>query len=506
MQINTLGVAAVLFGIGFGAEFLIHATKLGWRYKKWLAAISLIISGFSTGIFLAAAFSAGTVLLALLMVYRAINLLRIIEDRMHEQYLRRVTTRSFMWLGGAQILTIVLWDLVKLFPAIVSGKAALLGVSISLAVASLLIFVNAVRTIISTKVQTVPPLSDKELPTVTVAVAARNENDILRQCLESALASDYPKLEIIVLDDCSQDHTADIIKSFAHDGVRFVQGIEPTETWLAKNAAYQKLLEEASGELIVYMGVDVRLHEKSLRRLVEVFVAKNITMLSVLPKRTHSGLLAAFIQPMRYWWELALPRWVIKHQPVLSTSWVANRQALIKAGGFKSVTRAIVPEEILSTKFSQSNKYAFVRTNEDLDITTHKDFRSQWLTAVRTRYPEAHRRPEYAALRVLIMLFFLVAPFVLLPLLLFATDIAWPVIALTAASVLLLIGSSLAVALVTNPIAAWLAPFNFPIVVLIDFIALHISMYRYEFGEVIWKGRNVTTPAMHVYPHLPELE
>ncbi len=505
MEINTLGVAAICFALGLIAETLIHVTKVGWRAKKFLAGFSLIISGFSVGIFLAEAFSAGTVLLALLMVYRAINLLRLIENRMHEQYLRRVTVRSFAWLGGTQSLTIAAWYVVRVYPGIISSNVAFLLIGASLLIASAYIFATSVRSILKTRVTSGKPLSDKELPTVTLAIAARNENDVLRQCLESALASDYPKLEIIVLDDCSQDHTADIIKSFAHDGVRFVQGIEPNKTWLAKNAAYQTLLEEASGEVIVYMGVDVRLHQTSLRKLVEVFTAKNVTMLSVLPKRTHSGILAAFIQPMRYWWELALPKWVIKHEPVLSTSWVASRQALLDAGGFKAVTRAIVPEEILSTRFGKEQAYAFVRTNDDLNITTHKDFRSQWLTAVRTRYPEAHRRPEFAALRVLIMLYFLVTPFILLPLIL-AADGSVAVIVMTALSIVMLVGSNLAVALVTNPVAAWLAPVNFPIVVLIDFVALHISMYRYEFGEVIWKGRNVTTPAMHVYPHLPEIE
>jgi len=70
---------------------------------------------------------------------------------------------------------------------------------------------------------------------------------------------DYPKLEIIVLDDCSQNkHTPEIIRSFAHDGVRFIQGEHPKPTWLAKNQAYDRLAQESSGEFILFCGVDVR--------------------------------------------------------------------------------------------------------------------------------------------------------------------------------------------------------------------------------------------------------
>ena len=52
-----------------------------------------------------------------------------------------------------------------------------------------------------------------------------------------AIASDYPKLEIIVLDDCSQDRTAEIIRNFAHDGVRFIQSEDNKDNWLDKNKA-----------------------------------------------------------------------------------------------------------------------------------------------------------------------------------------------------------------------------------------------------------------------------
>lgn len=506
MLINTLGVGFALYALGFLAELLVHVTKIGWHYKRPLSAFSLVVSGFSIGIFVAEAFSAATVLLALLMVYRAVNQLRLVESRMYEEYLRRATRISFVWLIVGQVGSILLWLLFTVIPSSFSGETALLLVACSLFLAGVFVLVATIKTIIKTRVKSVASISDKELPTLTVAIAARNENLILQECLEATLKSDYPKLEIIVLDDCSQDHTADIIKSFAHSGVRFVQGDEPNDTWLAKNAAYQKLLQESSGEVIFYMGVDVRVHPQTLRQLVSMFVTKRVIMMSILPKRTHSGLLAAFIQPMRYWTELALPEWILKHAPVLSTSWLADRKSLLRAGGFKSVTRAIVPEEHLSTAFSKKGEYAFVRTNDDINLTTHKNFHSQWLTALRTRYPQVHRRPEYAAIRVLLMLYFLVSPFVLLPLFLFAGDIVWQTTLLTLLSVCCLVASHLIVALVTNPAAAWLALINFPIVVVIDFISLHISMYRYEFGEVIWKGRNVTTPAMYVIPNLPAID
>jgi hypothetical protein len=48
-----------------------------------------------------------------------------------------------------------------------------------------------------------------------------------------------------------------------------------------------------------------------------------------------------------------------------------------------------------------------------------------------------------------------------------------------------------------NPLIAWVL---FPVAVLNDIIMLHISCLKYEFGHVIWKGRDVSQAVMHVEP------
>src|SRR6185369_13096540 len=67
------------------------------------------------------------------------------------------------------------------------------------------------------------PRNLAQLPTVSVCIPARNEDRVLTDCLAAVLASDYPKLEVIVLDDCSQDKTAQVVRQFAHGGVQFIQ-------------------------------------------------------------------------------------------------------------------------------------------------------------------------------------------------------------------------------------------------------------------------------------------
>lgn len=60
---------------------------------------------------------------------------------------------------------------------------------------------------------------------VTVVIAARNEEQHIGACLESLLQQTLPaeQLEIIVVDDGSEDKTAEIVTSYANQGVMLIR-------------------------------------------------------------------------------------------------------------------------------------------------------------------------------------------------------------------------------------------------------------------------------------------
>ncbi len=491
-----LGV--LLFSIAALMSLFLY-TDLGWTRKRYCTGVIVALISFATALIAVTDFSLYVLLLVAAASYLIVNALRVVKDRLKPGSVRTVTRKSFGVLWAALGLSLAL---LYVDP---HGTIYLVIYMLATLVIASIVLVNVIDRLVLTRTAQPERFTDEQLPTLSVAIAARNETETLHSCLEAVIASDYPKLEILVLDDCSQDKTAAVIKQFAHDGVRFVQGEPPVdESWLPKNRAYQQLLDTASGTYILYLGVDVRLKTDTVRLLVGHVVSKQLQMASVLPKRTKSGLVASLIQPMRYWWELAIPR-SKNRPPVLSTMWIADRKALVRMGGFASVARAIVPEWHLSRSFSAMNAYAFLRHDRILQVTTHKNFVSQWLTAVRTRYPQVHRRPENVFAQGLFMTLFLAGPFVVCAIVLMS-DSALPYITLAALPVIVLTAAHIAIALFTNPAAAWLAPLNFPFAVVLDLVALHISMWRYEFGEIEWKGRNVCEPVMQVHASLPPID
>lgn len=474
-------------------------TRAGWLVRVPLAVL-LAASLVGTGSWLFAVHPrVWTGLLAVFCYYRAFNLTRIIKARMHERYLHQATRRTGLVLVVCQVATLVLFELATMnHVGDRSRWAVLAGLQLLLV---LVLFLSTLRHLRTTREPVVAKsYADRDLPTLTVAIPARNETDDLQACLASLVASDYPKLEIVVLDDCSSNQkTPEIIRDFAHDGVRFVSGSEPSDTWLAKNWAYTTLAEEANGQLLLFCGVDTRFVPGALRHLVTTLLEKNKSMLSILPHNEPTTWKSMFIQPVRYAWELSLPRRLFQRPPVLSTCWLIKADLLKSSGGFPAVSRSIVPESHFARTAAVHDGYSFVRSN---DVASVKSYSEQRATAVRTRYPQLHRRPELVALVALAELLAFIAPYAL-----FVAGLlqGWWVACLL--SFISLLGVTFIYAAVVQLTFRRFITGSLvllPFVVLFDIVLLHTSMYSYEYSEVIWKGRNICIPVMHVTPHLPK--
>jgi chlorobactene glucosyltransferase len=496
-----------LHALGAMLELLLAAGGVFWRGRTAVAAAALLATAAGSIWLVAQLPSVGSILLLLLSLYRMVNNARVIKGRLHEQRLRREALRASVMLLTVQLATVLgwlVWDAWYVSGHVFWGVVAALQTAV--AAAALWSVLRSVRT--TAWPGRVSHYSDDELPSVSVAVPARNETDDLQACLRSIIASDYPKLEVLVFDDCSQTkRTPEIIRSFAHDGVRFLRGEEPGKDWLPKNHAYDHLAREASGEYVLFCGVDVRFAPDSLRQLIGTMLDRHKQMLSVVPRRTPAAYgKLSLVQAMRYWWELVPPRRLFSRPPVLSSCWIIQRKALKAAGGFRAVARSIVPEAHFARVLArQSDGYSFLRAGERQGVTSVKTPKQQQNTAVRVRYPQLHRRPEQVALQAFLEALFLLLPFIL------AVGGFWLPIGTAAhvlaavASVLLII-THLIVVLGTRVNTWWFGLVAPPLMIIADIVLLHYSMYKYEFSEVIWKGRNVCIPAMSVVKQLPKIE
>ena len=329
-----------------------------------------------------------------------------------------------------------------------------------------------------------------DLPSVSVCIPARNETHAMTQCLERVIASKYPKIEIIVLDDSSVDDTSILIKSFAHAGVRFVEGSPLPDGWLGKNHALQGLLKEASGRYILYMDVDTHIAPDTIGLLVAYARAEDAAMVSVLPRRNDGWRLSVIWATLRYYWELIFHT---KTRPaVASNAWMIHRNTLRQdIGGFEDFKMSVQPETMISALLSARGKYRFLIGTMQLGVSYEKRWPSQVETAVRLLLPRVGGRTMNG--------FFTVAGLVLLNMptvfIVIAALNDWWLLASAAFVTGLVFGALYAsFAYQTWNRGWWLGGILWPLLVFQEMLLMFASIVRYSTGRVTWKGRPVTKP------------
>ena len=126
--------------------------------------------------------------------------------------------------------------------------------------------------------QTIPHLD--ELPTVSIIISARNEEKNISNLLTSLSQLSYPldKLEIIIVNDRSNDKTAQML-NIAEKELPLLNVIHIKETplgWAPKKWALQQAIEKSKHEIILQTDADCTINTDWVQTMVSQFI--NLTM------------------------------------------------------------------------------------------------------------------------------------------------------------------------------------------------------------------------------------
>jgi cellulose synthase/poly-beta-1,6-N-acetylglucosamine synthase-like glycosyltransferase len=115
-------------------------------------------------------------------------------------------------------------------------------------------------------------VDDGHEPTVSVVIAAYNEERVIERRLENLLALDYPpdKLELVVASDASTDRTDELVERYA-PRVRLVRCPRG-----GKVAAQNHTLPTTSGEIVAFSDANATWAPDALRRLVRNFADPDV--------------------------------------------------------------------------------------------------------------------------------------------------------------------------------------------------------------------------------------
>jgi glycosyltransferase involved in cell wall biosynthesis len=110
-------------------------------------------------------------------------------------------------------------------------------------------------------------------PRVSILLPTYNRAEILPSCIEAVISQDFSDWELIVLDDCSNDRTQEVVKGYINEDVR----VSCHRNSLRKGTPTNRNegIARSRGNLIFFIEDDLTLETSCLRILVETYDSLN---------------------------------------------------------------------------------------------------------------------------------------------------------------------------------------------------------------------------------------
>jgi hypothetical protein len=190
------------------------------------------------------------------------------------------------------------------------------------------------------------PAGGASLPRVSVLIPARNEEQTIQAAVAAALASEGVEVEVVVLDDQSEDETATIVRRLADcdDRVRLLDGPGLPDGWCGKQHACWVLAHGASFEWLLFQDADVRLTPGGLARMVAFLEESGADLASGIPSQETGTLLEHLVIPLIHFVLLGflpIKRMRASRDPAYGAGcgqlFLARRSSYDRAGGHAAI-------------------------------------------------------------------------------------------------------------------------------------------------------------------------
>jgi hypothetical protein len=265
-----------------------------------------------------------------------------------------------------------------------------------------------------------PPLANGLVPLISIIFAAKDEAEKMPAALQTLVTQDYPRFEIIAVNDRSQDRTSAILHDSArtHKNLLVMDIANLPPGWLGKPHALVKGYETSHGEWLVFTDADVHFAPEVLRKALALALQQNWD---------HLSLLASV--EMRGFWEITAISYfglgfVFGNEPWLasdprSTRYVGvgafqlvRRAAYEKSGGHSRLRMDVIEDMKLGKLMKKSGFRSGVAVAQDLvSVRWHAGVQNVIRGVTKNMFAACHYNPLLAAAAMLLTLIMSVLPF-----------------------------------------------------------------------------------------------
>ncbi|RPI17659.1 MAG: glycosyltransferase [Ignavibacteriae bacterium] len=197
---------------------------------------------------------------------------------------------------------------------------------------------------------------------VSVIVAAKNEEACIGECIKSLLKLDYPqdKLQIVLVNDRSTDRTGEIMCDYTekHKVLKYIEIKELKGKLKGKTNALAYAIKQSTGELIFTTDADIEVKSSWVKEMVKYY-------------NDNTGLVSSYsiIKPRSFFWGIQAFDWIylltigsgadgINNQiSCLGNNMSYKRKAYDEIGGYENIKFSVTEDFMLLQTIKNKTKW-----------------------------------------------------------------------------------------------------------------------------------------------------
>ena len=267
---------------------------------------------------------------------------------------------------------------------------------------------------------TLPVNEPAAWPSVAAVVPARNEADVIQRSIASLLAQDYPgAFRIVLVDDQSDDGTADLARALASSRLTVLNGVPPPPGWTGKlwamkqggdHAAASSFDDGKAPEFLWFTDADIAHSTDNLRNLVaraqdgdkggKVLVSLMVRLSCKTP--AEHFLIPAFV----FFFDMLFPFGAVNNPKntvaaAAGGCMLARRAALEKAGGIEAIRHNIIDDCALGRAMKTQGPIWLGLTNRAVSLRPYEHISDIRRMVTRSAYAQLGYSPLVLAATML---------------------------------------------------------------------------------------------------------
>jgi chlorobactene glucosyltransferase len=175
----------------------------------------------------------------------------------------------------------------------------LISVALLLSAANLIFALRALDVVLRSRNKIEPREPQSSLPSLSIIVPARNEEQNVARCVNSLLSTRYSNFEVIVVDDRSTDATRSIVDAIAQRDPRLkiVAGEQLPDGWVGKPWALTQGARIARGAWLLFTDADTEHEPLAATSALQCALENGYGVVSLLTDQQTIGLAERLLLP-----------------------------------------------------------------------------------------------------------------------------------------------------------------------------------------------------------------